>query len=178
MEEQWGSASLSLCQKRPRKAGSSCRSLLIEYVCARWLWGGWVSCCEDFPPPFAVSQRHWLLPGQTAFPHLAAFSLFPSHQAGWHLTENMLLNITAVLGWYIFMLVCCSLGNKILSSSCSLKLFLLPDKVSEEDMDYTYCRNFGIGGMLCFWRDILSMTLWNLVLFDCYWKDSQNKILS
>lgn len=110
-------------------------------------------------------------------PCLAALSLFPSHQAGWHLTENMLLNITAVLGWYICMLVCFSLGNKVLSC-CSLKLLLLLDKVSEEGIDYTYCRNFGIGSMLCFWREILSKTLWNLVLFDCYWQDSQNKILS
>ena len=184
--EEWrASASLPMCQKRPWEAGSSRHSLLAEYVCARWLWGGWVPCREDFSPPFAACQRHWLLPGETAFPRVWQPSIcFPSHQTGWHFTEKMLLNSTAVLGWYIqsmprhcCLLVCCSLMNKILSS-CSLKLLLLLDKVLEEGMDYTYSRNFRMGGVLCFWREIISMTLWNLVLFNCYLQDSENKILS
>lgn len=72
------------------------------------------------------------------------------------LQKKMLLNSTAVLGWYIqsmsgycCLLVCFSLRNKILYC-CSLKLLLLLDEVLEEGMDYTYSRNFEIGGILCF----------------------------
>lgn len=164
-----------MCQKRPWKAGSSCHSLFAEYMCARWLWGGWVPCHKDFSPPFVACQRHWLLPGKRLF-HMfgSLLRVSPAIKLADFLQKKMLLNSIAVLGWYIqsmsgycCLLVCFSLRNKILYC-CSLKLLFLLDEVLEEGMDYTYSRNFGIGGILCFWREITSMILWNLVLFNCY----------